>query len=130
MGIIKKAKSLFDKIQQSKGLGKYKFKGWELYHIYSYDYDPKYKDTLAFYDQHPLIIYLGKNKYSNHQGLNLHFLQKKWRVKLFKEFRFRSDGKAGQESILKGLNTVKALGPILLMLSHHPYKLHQYLLLK
>lgn len=51
--------------------------------IYTYAYDPKYRDTLPFYDRFPLIICLGegKSKAGNNimLGLNLHYAPPKAR---------------------------------------------------
>lgn len=51
--------------------------------IYTYAYDPKYKDTLPFYDRFPLIICLGEGKSKAGNtimlGLNLHYAPPKAR---------------------------------------------------
>lgn len=52
----------------------------ELYsgHIYTYMYDPKWKDILDFYDTNPLALIYNKWKANNgnvlYSGINLHFL--------------------------------------------------------
>ncbi|QEG05439.1 DNA end protector protein [Shigella phage JK32] len=51
--------------------------------IYTYAYDPKYKDSLPFYDRFPLIICLGEGKSKAGNtimlGLNLHYAPPKAR---------------------------------------------------
>jgi len=47
--------------------------------IYTYTYNPKYKDVLAFYDKNPLVLIYNQyyNKNTNnilYSGINLHFL--------------------------------------------------------
>lgn len=47
--------------------------------MYTYFYDPKYKDTLPYYDKFPLIFLI--DVYNNgHLGLNLHYLPPKLRA--------------------------------------------------
>jgi len=52
--------------------------------MYFYYYDPKLKDTLPYYDQFPLLIPFGKTQ-GSFTGLNLHYLDYKPRMALFKE---------------------------------------------
>lgn len=47
-------------------------------------YDPKYKDTLPYYDTFPLVIPFAKTP-DGFMGLNLHYLDYKPRMMLFKE---------------------------------------------
>ena len=47
-------------------------------------YDPKYKDTLPFYDQFPLVLPFHSDAES-FTGLNLHYLDYKPRMMLFQE---------------------------------------------
>lgn len=47
-------------------------------------YDPKHKDTLPYYDTFPLVLPFAKTK-EGFTGLNLHYLDYKPRLMLFKE---------------------------------------------
>lgn len=51
--------------------------------IYAYTYDAKYKDTLPYWDQFPLIVYLGSRSTKDggtiFHGLNLHYIAPKAR---------------------------------------------------
>jgi len=47
--------------------------------------DPKYKEKLKFYDEHPVIMVLEKrNSYNNLFGVNLHYLPLQIRIKFLK----------------------------------------------
>ena len=48
--------------------------------MYMYFYDPKYKDTLPYYDAFPLVIMMGPAK-GGFYGLNLHYLPPVLRAK-------------------------------------------------
>ena len=51
--------------------------------IYTFGYDPKWKDKLSFYDNGPIILALGRKKDSNpplELGLNLAFIPPKIRI--------------------------------------------------
>lgn len=54
----------------------------------TYVYDPKYKDTLKYYDAYPLIIMLDISA-DGWYGANLHYLPPKLRVKLLEEIEYR-----------------------------------------
>lgn len=49
--------------------------------MYLYHYDPKYKDTLPYYDRLPLIFPFEKTK-NGFLGINLHYLPPRLRAKL------------------------------------------------
>lgn len=49
--------------------------------MYMFMYDPKWKDTLPFYDKFPLIFPFSVNS-SGFMGLNLHYLPLQYRAKL------------------------------------------------
>ena len=49
--------------------------------MYMFFYDPKYKETLPYYDGFPLIIMLGPAK-GGFMGLNLHYLPPAVRARL------------------------------------------------
>lgn len=56
--------------------------------IYAYAYDAKHKDTLAYWDKFPLIIYLGMGKQGSSTlmyGLNLHYIPPKARQQFLEE---------------------------------------------
>lgn len=95
----------------------YRFTGFKRGYIYHYKYQPKYKDTLLFYDRMPLCIFLkphadGKTFYC----YNLHFIPMNYREKIFKEFRYKAgkDGEIVDESIWVGLETIRRFYPIIL----------------
>jgi len=50
--------------------------------MYMFGYDPKYKQTLPYYDRFPLIILVGKAK-GGFYGLNLHYLNYRQRALFF-----------------------------------------------
>lgn len=52
--------------------------------VYAYNYDPKYKDTLPYYDSFPLIMCLDVTK-DGWTGINLHYIPPKVRSVLFGE---------------------------------------------
>lgn len=49
--------------------------------MYAFFYDPKYKETLPYYDQFPLIFMIGP-KAGGFMGINLHYLPPVLRAKL------------------------------------------------
>ena len=53
----------------------------------TYGYDPKLKERLDFYDEHPLIIFL-ERKADGWYGLNLHYLPPVVRAQIFEELRY------------------------------------------
>lgn len=56
--------------------------------VYAYIYDAKHKDTLAFWDKYPLIIYLGLGTQGSTQlmyGLNMHYIPPKARQQLLED---------------------------------------------
>lgn len=52
--------------------------------IYAYNYDPKYKDTLPYYDSFPLILCIDVLK-DGWTGINLHYIPPKVRSIIFGE---------------------------------------------
>lgn len=48
-------------------------------HMVMFQYDPKTKDTLPYYDRHPLV-FIVKPLPDGFLGLNLHYLPYKWRA--------------------------------------------------
>lgn len=84
--------------------------------IYTYDYDPKYKDKLSFYDNRPIMFCIGhietKAGNKNAFGINLSFIPPKYRAailqKIWKVFNnkiiekneeYLSDGKKYQKEM-------------------------------
>lgn len=53
--------------------------------LYAYIYDAKHKDTLAYWDKYPLVIYLGIGKHNLMYGLNLHYIPPKARQEFLEE---------------------------------------------
>lgn len=53
----------------------------------TYQYNPKLKEKLDFYDRHPLIIFLEKTA-NGWYGLNLHYLPPSIRAKVFEELDY------------------------------------------
>lgn len=107
-----------DKIEKelrTRKIRRVKFSGsFELGHIYSYRYNPKYKDILSFYDTAPLIFFIGINEHRNILGLNIHFLPMKQREKLFADIKYRDDNKAFDFSVLRGLKIIRQYFPIII----------------
>ena len=54
--------------------------------MYMYFYDPKYKETLPYYDRFPLIILVDKVE-GGFTGLNLHYLPPNLRAKFFDKLK-------------------------------------------
>jgi hypothetical protein len=54
--------------------------------IYIFDYNPKHKDTLAYFDKKPIVLSLGKHYLKNNKyleiGINLTFLPLPYRYKI------------------------------------------------
>ena len=65
--------------------------------MYMYFYDPKYKETLPYYDRFPLIIMLSKEK-GGFTGLNLHYLPPVLRAKFFDRLTEFTNNKKYDES--------------------------------
>lgn len=53
----------------------------------TYGYDPKLKERLDFYDEHPLVIFLEKTA-NGWYGINLHYLPPVLRAKLLHEYNY------------------------------------------
>lgn len=53
--------------------------------LYAYIYDAKHKDTLAYWDKYPLVIYLGIGKHNLMYGLNLHYIPPRARQEFLEE---------------------------------------------
>jgi len=102
-------------IKKKLKIGEWKFRGFKPGYIYSYKYDPKYRDTLAYYDGFPLIIFLKFVK-GGFYGLNIHFTPMKIREKMFKQFKYKQGKKEEirSESVWTSLNTVRRYFPVII----------------
>lgn len=56
--------------------------------MFTYIYDPKYKDKLPFYDVYPLIIVVEKTE-TGWYGINVHYLPPVLRAELFVDIAYR-----------------------------------------
>ena len=65
--------------------------------MYMYFYDPKYKETLPYYDRFPLIILVDKVE-GGFTGLNLHYLPPNLRAKFFDKLLGFTNNKHAQVS--------------------------------
>lgn len=52
--------------------------------LYLYQYDPKFKETLPYYDKFPLVLPFARTQES-FTGLNLHYLDYDMRMRLFQQ---------------------------------------------
>lgn len=80
-------------------------------------YDPKYKETLPYYDTFPLLIPFAKTE-NGFMGLNLHYLDYKPRMMLFKELDniFAKSSSSIQKirmswDLVKGVSKLRAAAP-------------------
>lgn len=76
-------KSELKTVNLSMDIKKYKNR-MEAGKIYTFDYDPKLKGILSFYDKHPIVLSLGPSRqYPNLDlGINLNFLPPKYKLYL------------------------------------------------
>mgnify|MGYP001033262683 CR=1 FL=1 len=88
--VVRKDRVINDITKITEGLDKPRFKPGEMM---TYSYNPKTKDKLDFYDEHPLIIFLDKTK-DGWYGLNLHYLSPSIRAKVFEELEYGNKGLA------------------------------------
>ena len=69
--------------------------------MFFYQYDPKHKTTLPYYDRFPLIFMVDKAK-DGFYGLNLHYLPHKWRAIFFDRLtEYTNNKKYNQTTRLK-----------------------------
>lgn len=69
--------------------------------LYFFHYDPKFKETLPYYDTFPLVLPFRQVK-GGFFGLNLHYLPYNLRAKLFNNLlKFRSDTSMDENTRLK-----------------------------
>jgi hypothetical protein len=76
--------------------------------IYTYEYDPLYKDVLSYYDKRPIIlvneVYKAKNGNDIVRGINLNFLPEEIRVATLQQFfkTFEGEITKSEEAAFKG----------------------------
>lgn len=69
--------------------------------LYMYDYDPKYKDELPYYDKFPMVFIVDMDS-KGFLGINLHYLPPKLRLVLFtKLLTIRNEKRYRQSTKLK-----------------------------
>ena len=86
--------------------------------MFLYQYDPKHKKTLPYYDRFPLIFMVDKAK-DGFYGLNLHYLSPKWRAIFFDKLTDYTNNKKYNRNtrlnlsydLLKGSSRLSAFGP-------------------
>lgn len=86
--------------------------------MFFFYYDPKFKETLPYYDQFPMVIPFDKDD-KGFIGLNLHYLDYRPRMMLLKELLKISGNKALTESskinyswqMIKGVSKMKMAAP-------------------
>ena len=76
--------------------------------IYTYEYDPLYKDSLSYYDKRPIIlvneVYKAKNGNNIVRGINLNFLPEEIKVATLQQFykTFEGEIKKSEEAAYGG----------------------------
>ena len=86
--------------------------------MFLYQYDPKHKKTLPYYDRFPLIFMVDKAE-GGFYGLNLHYLSPKWRAIFFDKLTDYTNNKKYNRNtrlnlsydLLKGSSRLSAFGP-------------------
>jgi hypothetical protein len=86
--------------------------------MFFYQYDPKHKKTLPYYDRFPLIFMVDKAK-DGFYGLNLHYLPHKWRAIFFDRLTEYTNNKKYNQTtrlrlsydLLKGSSRLRLFGP-------------------
>lgn len=86
--------------------------------MFFYQYDPKHKKTLPYYDRFPLIFMVDKAK-DGFYGLNLHYLPHKWRAIFFDRLTEYTNNKKYNQTtrlrlsydLLKGSSRLRFFGP-------------------
>ena len=81
-----------------KEMGKERARGrFELGNMYMFNYDPKHKDTLPYYDRFPLIFPINRAK-GGFMGINMHYLPPVLRAKLMDALYETSNNKYYDET--------------------------------
>ena len=86
--------------------------------MFFYQYDPKHKKTLPYYDRFPLIFMVDKAE-GGFYGLNLHYLPPKWRAIFFDRLTDYTNNKKYNRNtrlnlsydLLKGSSRLSLFGP-------------------
>jgi hypothetical protein len=86
--------------------------------MFFYQYDPKHKKTLPYYDRFPLIFMVDKAE-GGFYGLNLHYLPPKWRAIFFDRLTDYTNNKKYNRTtrlklsydLLKGSSRLSLFGP-------------------
>lgn len=84
-----------------KGRAKQQLRGDQVYgSMYFFEYDPKHKDTLPYYDRFPLIFPINKVK-GGILGMNMHYLPPKMRAQLMDAlYSVSSDNNYDENTVL------------------------------
>ena len=87
-----------------KGRAKTQLRGDQVYgSMYFFEYDPKHKDTLPYYDRFPLIFPINKVK-GGILGMNMHYLPPKMRAQLMDALYTVSSDKSYDENTVLNLS--------------------------
>lgn len=87
-----------------KGRAKSQLRGDQVYgSMYFFEYDPKHKDTLPYYDRFPLIFPINKVK-GGILGMNMHYLPPKMRAQLMDALYTVSSDKSYDENTVLNLS--------------------------
>lgn len=91
---------------------------WTIGKLYTFNYDPKHKDKLPYYDAFPMTMVVGPAK-GGFYGINFHYLPLKLRAELFDALMEISDNDRLDDmtkiklsySILAGTQKMRAFAP-------------------
>jgi hypothetical protein len=87
-----------------KGRAKTQLRGDQVYgSMYFFEYDPKHKDTLPYYDRFPLIFPINKVK-GGILGMNMHYLPPKMRAQLMDALYTVASDKSYDENTVLNIN--------------------------
>lgn len=87
-----------------KGRAKVRLQGDSVYgSMYFFEYDPKHKDTLPYYDRFPLIFPINKVK-GGILGMNMHYLPPKMRAQLMDALYTVASDKSYDENTVLNIN--------------------------
>lgn len=89
---------------KDKGRAKTQLRGDQVYgSMYFFEYDPKHKATLPYYDRFPLIFPINKVK-GGILGMNMHYLPPKMRAQLMDALYTVSSDKSYDENTVLNIN--------------------------
>ena len=83
--------------------------------LVAYEYDPKYKVELPFYDRFPLVFILQVNK-DGWVGINLHYLHPNVRAYLFYQME-KNKVKFSENEMTKALDSFSRLDKLIILLA-------------